>query len=166
MNRLDTADARSLEGYSVLVTRPEDQARDLLAGIRDRGGQAVFAPMIVITPRLEDPAPQALIARLADFNEVYSRSAPAAPLGEVLRAHRVDTPDVGLVTSLESLSNLAAQIDAEKLDRLYDLPLLVVGERTAREVARLGFTRPPGVLDNPGDGSLLAALEGWVRDER
>ena len=75
-------------------------------------------------------------------------------------------PDVGLITSLESLSNLAAQIDAEQLDRLYDVPLLVAGARTALEVERLGFTQPPIVVDNPGDNSLLNALERWVQDGR
>jgi uroporphyrinogen-III synthase len=268
MNDSQPPDSRSLEGYSVLVTRPEEQAQSLIAAIRARGGQAIFAPMIVITPRLDEPAPRDLVRRLADYQiviflsrnaaefgvrliaaerqtlahcevyavgagsgaqlatlgvskvimprndftsegllklpglaagevngkrvllvrgvggrellgqklqqrgasvdfcEVYTRSAPSTPLSEILRAHQVRQPDLGLITSLESLNNLAAQIDAEKLDRLYDVPLLVAGARTALEVARLGFTQPPTVVDNPGDSSLLNALERWVQDGR
>jgi len=268
MDDTHTPDTRSLDGYSVLVTRPEEQAKSLIAAINARGGQAVFAPMIVITGRLDEPAPRALVRRLADYQiviflsrnaadfgvrliaaerqtlahcrvyavgagsgaqlatlgvskvimpqhdftsegllklpglaaaevngkrvllvrgvggrellgqklqqrgasvdfcEVYTRSAPTAPLAGILRASKVVQPDVGLITSLESLSNLAAQIDAEQLDRLYDVPLLVAGARTALEVERLGFTQPPIVVDNPGDNSLLNALERWVQDGR
>ncbi|MBU6336091.1 MAG: uroporphyrinogen-III synthase [Chloroflexi bacterium] len=263
-----TPDARSLDGYSVLVTRPEEQARSLIAAISARGGQAIFAPMIVINGREGDPVPQSLVRRLpdyqiviflsrnaadfgvrliaaerqtlthcqvyavgagsaaqlatlgvnkvimprsdftsegllklpglqaaevngkrvlivrgvggrellgqklqqrgasVDFCEVYTRTPPTTPLTGVLRACKVTQPDIGLITSLESLSNLAAQIDAEKLDRLYDVPLLVAGARTALEVERLGFTEPPIVVDNPGDASLVEALERWVQDGR
>lgn len=261
-------DARSLDGYSVLVTRPEEQAQSLRAAIQARGGQAILAPMIVINGRTADAAPRALVRRLADYQivvflsrnaadfgvrliaaegqtlrhcevyavgagssaqlatlgvtrvitprsdftsegllklpglsaagvngkrvlivrgvggrellgqklqqrgaqvdfcEVYTRSPPTTPLAGILRAHQVAEPDIGLITSLESLSNLAAQIDAEKLDRLYDIPLLVAGARTALEVGRLGFTEAPIVVDNPGDSSLIAALERWVQDGR
>ena len=61
MDDTHTPDTRSLDGYSVLVTRPEEQAKSLIAAINARGGQAVFAPMIVITGRLDEPAPRALV---------------------------------------------------------------------------------------------------------
>ena len=54
--------ARSLEGYSILVTRPAEQAQTLLTAIAARGGKAIFAPMIVIQGRGQEPAPRALIA--------------------------------------------------------------------------------------------------------
>jgi uroporphyrinogen-III synthase len=260
--------ARSLEGYSILVTRPAEQAQTLLNAIAERGGKAIFAPMIVIQGRGQEPAPRALIARLADYQvvifvsrnaaefgvrlineagqslahctvyavgggsesqlkglgvaevispptdftsegllklpglagsaiagkrvlivrgvggrellaqkllqrgatvdycEVYARTPPVEPLADILRAHGVEQPDLGLITSLESLTHLAAQIDQENLDMLYTMPLLVAGARTAQEVERLGFSREPVVVESPADASLLNAIERWVADER
>ncbi len=259
---------RSLEGYSVLVTRPEEQAGPLIAEVEKRGGQVVFAPMIVIRPKRNDPQAVAVIKRLLEFHsvifvsknavdfgvdliraqaqtlehcqvyavgvgsagrlrdlgiaqvhtphgeftsegllklpglsahqiegekvlivrgaggrellaqtlahrgahveycEVYERTMPTEPLSNQLKACGVSTPDVGIITSLEALTNLAEKIDQEALDLLYDVPLLVVGARTAQEVERLGFTMPPVVVDNPGDPSIVDALERWVVDEQ
>ncbi len=259
---------RFLEGYSVLVTRPEEQAGPLIAEIEKRGGQVVFAPMIVIRPKRNDPQAAAVIERLPEFHsvifvsknavdfgielirahrqtldrchvyavgvgsagrlhefgvtqvhtphgeftsegllklpglsshqidgekvlivrgaggrellaqtlahrgaqveycEVYERTIPTEPLSKQLKTCGVSTPDVGIITSLEALTNLAEKIDQEKLDLLYDVPLLVVGSRTAQEVERLGFTMPPMIVDNPGDQSIVDALERWVVDEQ
>lgn len=259
---------RTLEGYAVLVTRPEEQAGPLIAEIEKRGAQVVFAPMIVIRPKRDDPQAVAAIERLREFHsvifvsknavdfgvdliraqrqtlehcqvyavgvgsagrlhdlgvaqvhtphgeftsegllklpglsshqidgekvlivrgaggrellaqtlahrgaqveycEVYERTLPTEPLSKQLKACGVSTPDVGIITSLEALTNLADKIDQEKLDLLYDVPLLVVGSRTAQEVERLGFTMPPVVVDNPGDMSIVEALERWVVDEQ
>lgn len=259
---------RTLEGYSVLVTRPEEQAGPLIAEIEQRGGQVVFAPMIVIRPKRKDPHATAVIKRLHEFHsvifvsknavdfgielirahhqtldhcqvyavgvgsagrlhdlgiaqvhtphseftsegllklpglsshqidgkkvlivrgaggrellaqtlthrgayveycEVYERTIPTEPLSRQLKACGISTPDVGILTSLEALTNLADKIDQEKLELLYDVPLLVVGARTAQEVARLGFTLPPMIVDNPGDHSIVEALERWVVDEQ
>ncbi|MCC7122923.1 MAG: uroporphyrinogen-III synthase [Gammaproteobacteria bacterium] len=259
---------RTLEGYSVLVTRPEEQAGPLIAEIEQRGGQVVFAPMIVIRPKRKDPHATAVIKRLHEFHsvifvsknavdfgieliraqhqtldhcqvyavgvgsagrlhdlgiaqvhtphseftsegllklpglsshqidgkkvlivrgaggrellaqtlthrgayveycEVYERTIPTEPLSRQLKACGISTPDVGILTSLEALTNLADKIDQEKLELLYDVPLLVVGARTAQEVERLGFTLPPMIVDNPGDHSIVEALERWVVDEQ
>ncbi len=259
---------RSLEGYSVLVTRPEEQAGPLLAELERRGAQVVFAPMIVIRPRRDDPKARSLIGRLGEFHsvifvsknavdvglelmraqhqsldhcqvyavgvgtasrlreqgiaqvhtphgeftsegllklpglsshqidgenvlivrgaggrellaqtlahrgahveycEVYERTMPTEPLSKQLKACDVAVPDVGIITSPEALTNLAEKIDQEGLDLLYDVPLLVVGGRTAQQVERLGFTTPPVVVDNPGDHSIVDALERWVVDEQ
>jgi uroporphyrinogen-III synthase len=259
---------RTLEGYSILVTRPEEQAGPLIAEIERRGGQVVFAPMIVIRPRRDDARAVDLIRRLpafhsvifisknaADFGlqmmreegltldhcrvyavgvgtagrlrelgvtevvtphgeftsegllklpglssheidgktvlivrgaggrellaqtlahrgatveycEVYERTLPEEPLSTVLAACDLGVPDVGIITSPEALTNLAEKIDQENLDLLYDVPLLVVGSRTAQAVERLGFTTPPVVVDNPGDQSIVEALERWVVDEQ
>lgn len=259
---------RSLEGYAVLVTRPEEQAGPLIAEIERRGGQVVFAPMIVIRQKRNDPKSIAVIKRLPEFHsvifvsknavdfgieliraqkqsldhcqvyavgvgsasrlrelgvmqvhtphaeftsegllklpglsshqiddekvlimrgaggrellaqtlahrgarveycEVYERTIPTEPLSVALKACQVNVPDVGIITSLEALTNLADKIDQEKLDLLYDVPLLVAGARTAQEVERLGFTMDPVVVDNPGDQSIVDALERWVLDEQ
>ncbi|MEN9727734.1 MAG: hypothetical protein RL434_2100, partial [Pseudomonadota bacterium] len=42
--------SQPLEGYVVMVTRPEEQAHGLIDAIKARGGRVVFAPMIAIEP--------------------------------------------------------------------------------------------------------------------
>ncbi|MSQ66740.1 MAG: uroporphyrinogen-III synthase [Gammaproteobacteria bacterium] len=266
MRKSPPTHASTLASLCVLVTRPEEQARALIADIEQRGGLAVFAPMILIQRQTDSPTLRAARQRLphyaavifvsrnaadfgiemlnapphslahcevyavgggsaerllalgvarvhtprgefnsegllkmpglsareiggknvlvvrggggrellaqtlrgrgavVDYCEVYTRSAPHEPLASVLKAHAVTTLDVGLITSTEALTNLADQIEQEKLDRLYDLPLLVAGTRTAEEVERLGFTVPPVVVHAPGDANLVAALERWALD--
>ena len=268
MSKTLPAAPRSLDGIAILVTRPEEQARGLIAEIARLGGQPVFAPMIVIQGRLDAPEVRQKVRQVADYQivvfvsrnaadfgvqlmaqerqglahctvyavgagsgsqlaslgvtkvvvpatdftsegllklpglasaqvagkrvlivrgvggrellaqklkqrgaevdycEVYARSAPVAPLSGILAANRVTVPDLALITSLESITNLAAQIDAEQLERLYDMPLVVAGARTALEVERLGFTRKPVVVDHPGDTNLIEAIEHWANDEQ
>ncbi len=260
--------SRSLDGYTVLVTRPDEQAGPLIAEIEKRGGQVIFAPMIVIRAKRDDPLALATLRRLPEFHsvifvsknaieigveliraqkqtlercqvyavgpgsagrlhelgvtdvhmphgeftsegllklpglsshqiggkkvlivrgvggrellaqtltqrgalveycEVYERTIPTEPLSKQLAACGVAAPDIGIITSREALTNLAEKIDREQLDLLYDVPLLVVGARTALEVERLGFTMAPLVVDNPGDQSVIEALEHWAVDEQ
>lgn len=103
---------------------------------------------------------------LVEYCEVYTRSPPVQPLREVLRRHGVEAPDIALITSAEALENLATQIEREGLEALFDMPLVVAGERMAGAVAQLGFTQDPVVVESPGDGNMVAALEDWVLDER
>ncbi len=259
---------RPLQGYSVLVTRPEEHAAGLIAEVERHGGQVLFAPMIGIQARRDDQAALRAIDSLADYHvvifisrnaaefgvamiksrkrslthaqvyavgvgsaaqlrelgvkdvrtprsefssegllkmpglsaheiegkrvlivrgvggremlgqtlvgrgaevdycEVYERVVPRTRLAEVLAAIAPAMPDIGVITSPEALTNLANKIDEEGLDLLYDVPLLVVGSRTAQQVERLGFTQPPVVVDNPGDQSIVEALARWVADEQ
>jgi uroporphyrinogen-III synthase len=259
--------ARPLEGCTVLVTRPEEQAHALIAEIEKRGGRVVFAPMIAIQPRHDDPQAQHAIRQLPDYDvvifisknavehgmrmikaakhslkrhavyavgvgtgaclrdlgvaevhtpkgefssegllkmpglsaheihdkkvliirgaggrevlaqslqqrgatvdycEVYERVVPVTRLGDVLKAARVTTPDIALITSPEALANLAAKIDQEGLDEMYDVPLMVAGGRTAQEVERLGFTLEPVLVENPGDQCIIEALTHWASNE-
>lgn len=260
--------SRPLEGYAILVTRPEEQAHGLIEEIEKQGGLAVFAPMIAIRALGDTPVSRHAIDHLADYHaiifisrnaveigmrlvaahrktldglavyavgvgtgarlkelgvagvhmprgefssegllklpglsaheiegkrvlvmrgaggrevlaqglqsrgaqvdycEVYERIVPPEPLSAVLRKCEVTKPDIAVITSLESVINLAQKIDEEGLDLLYDMPLIVVGARTAHEVERLGFTEPPVVVENPGDQSIVEALIEWVEDER
>ncbi len=256
-----------LEGYTVLVTRPAEQAHALADEIAKRGGQVVLAPMIEIEP-INSADTQRVIAQIdnydvvvfvsknaveqglklvkaakkglkkqavyavgvgtggclreagiadvhvpksefssegllkmpglsaheiegkrvliirgaggrellgqslqqrgasVDYCEVYERVVPRTKLGDVLRAHKVTAPDIAIITSPESLTNLADKIDAEGLDVMYDVPLMVAGERTAQEVERLGFTLEPVLIDNPGDRSVIDALVRWASNEQ
>jgi uroporphyrinogen-III synthase len=101
-----------------------------------------------------------------DYCEVYARVVPDTRLTEVLRASKIAAPDIVIITSPEALTNLAEKIDQEGLHVMYDVPLMVVGERTAQEVERLGFTLEPVMVDNPGDHSVIEALVRWAANEQ
>ncbi len=101
-----------------------------------------------------------------EYCEVYARVVPPTRLAEVLRASKIAAPDIAIITSPEALTNLADKIDQEGLNVMYDVPLMVAGERTAQEVERLGFTLEPVMVDNPGDRSIVEALVRWASNEQ
>lgn len=101
-----------------------------------------------------------------EYCEVYARVVPPTRLAEVLRASKIAAPDIAIITSPEALTNLADKIDQEGLNVMYDVPLMVAGERTAQEVERLGFTLDPVMVDNPGDRSIVEALVRWASNEQ
>lgn len=258
---------KRLKGYTVLVSRPYDQAVSLGARIEDEGGVAILAPMIAIRPisdhhrcgalidRLEEYTSVIFISRNAvefgieqikqhnkdlkgvpiyavgvgtatelhdrgltkvhtprgeftsegllqlgglqaevvadakilifrgaggrehlgkilmsrgavvDYCEVYERFVPDICIAETLSQAGVTVPDIGILTSLEGVTNFADKIDDEGLELLFDMPLLVVGSRIANEVANLGFTNPPVIVDNPSDEHVIDTLARWVMDE-
>ena len=256
-----------LKGYTVLVSRPVDQAVGLAARIEDEGGKAILAPMIGIRPIADEQRCGAAIDRLADYSnviftsrnavefgveqieqrqqdlnrlsiytvgvgsaaelhergfpnvqtphgeftseglllldglqaaaiegtkiliirgaggrehlgktllsrgaevdycEVYERFIPDICIADTLAEAGVSVPDIAIVTSLEGATNFVDKIDEEGLELLFDMPLLVVGSRIAKEVAKLGFTNPPVIVDNPSDEHVIDALSRWVMDE-
>ncbi|MGB1879402.1 MAG: uroporphyrinogen-III synthase [Gammaproteobacteria bacterium] len=258
---------QSLDGITVLVTRPEGQIETLATAIEAQGGTAINAPMLVISPLVDPTAAQAAATALdqidiaifvsknaAEFGmellnakgasldrvpvfavglgtrdtlnrlglaavqapatefssegllkletlqqeavdgrrvvifrgvggrevlaktlerrgaevrycECYERQKPDVVLGTVLKAHDVRVPDVGLATSLESLTNLVEKIEEEGIDRLFDMQMLVVGSRVGQEVESLGFTQRPLVVENPSDESILRRLIRWADEE-
>ncbi|MSR14730.1 MAG: uroporphyrinogen-III synthase [Gammaproteobacteria bacterium] len=133
--------AHEIEGKKVLIIRGAG-GRELLAQSLQHRGATV------------------------DYCEVYERVVPAARLTDVLLACKVTTPDIALITSPEALTNLAEKIDQEGLDMMYDVPLMVAGERTAHEAERLGFTMEPILVDSPGDHCIVEALILWANNEQ
>jgi uroporphyrinogen III methyltransferase / synthase len=70
-------DVRPLFGKRILVTRPKEQARDLVDRLEAMGAEAIEAPMIRIVPP-EDFAPlDAAIAHIGQFDWVIFTSANA-----------------------------------------------------------------------------------------
>lgn len=68
----------SLTGKRILVTRSEDQAEELAALIRDRGGVPVLFPTIRLVPP-DDPGPlDDALSRLSSFDWLLFASANAA----------------------------------------------------------------------------------------
>jgi len=70
-------DTRPLFGKRILVTRPRDQAGDLVAQLESMGAQAIEAPMIRIVPP-EDYGPlDEACARIGEFDWIIFSSANA-----------------------------------------------------------------------------------------
>ena len=99
------------------------------------------------------------------YCECYERSKPVLVLGGTLKKHAVKVPDIGLATSIEVLDNLVEKIEAEGIDQLFDMQMLVVGTRVGQEVQARGFTHRALVVDNPADDSILKRLIHWANDE-
>lgn len=102
-----------------LVTRPADDAEDIVAALRDRGIETVLSPMMRIAHRIQDI------------------DADAA------RAQAI------LFTSRNGVRAFCAMCARR------DLPVLAVGESTARLAADNGFAK---VESADGDGADLARL--------
>lgn len=107
---------------------------------------------------------EALIARGAQVSylETYRRVIPDTDLAKALGE---EIPDVVVVSSADGLSNLAEMIERQGLERLFDVPVMVPGDRVAERVPGLGFTQDPVIADNPSDAGFLNALRDWANGD-
>ena len=100
-----------------------------------------------------------------EYCECYLRGPPTVELSVVLSAHQLRCPDIGLATSLDALKNLADSIEREGQERLFGMPMLVVGSRIGAEVSALGFSEPPVIVANPSNDSIIKRLIRWAENE-
>ena len=70
-------DARPLFGKRVLVTRPREQAADLVERLESMGAEAIEAPMIRILPPEDDGPMDEVCARVGEFDWIVFSSANA-----------------------------------------------------------------------------------------
>ena len=138
--QLEALQASAVERQAILIVRGVGGSEHLATSLRQRGAEV-------------------------EYLEVYERFIPAIRIADALAAAAVTVPDIAVITSLEGLTNFADKIDDEGLELLFDMPLLVVGGRTAREVEKLGFTNTPVIVDNPSDDTVIETLARWVMDE-
>lgn len=80
---------QSLDGISVLVTRPQEQAESLARTIEESGGVAIRAPMIIIAGLKDGVTAQSIAGAMADFDIAIFVSRNAADFGlDMLKAQR------------------------------------------------------------------------------
>jgi uroporphyrinogen-III synthase len=97
-----------------------------------------------------------------DYAEVYRRERPIADR-EALEAQLArGAVDIVTVTSSEGLRNLLELAGAESAQRLKQLPLVVVSERTAALAQALGFSLPALVAAQASDAGLVQAVAHWA----
>lgn len=109
-----------------------------------------------------------LVARGArvEFAECYRRVRPttdAAPLAARLLAGGID---IVTVTSVESLHNLHAMLDAAARERLRRTPIVVVGPRQAEAARALGILTEPRVAQAASDAAILDAIKTWRASQK
>jgi uroporphyrinogen-III synthase len=70
-----------LAGLNIVVTRPRDQAAQLVTSIQALGGVCTLFPLLEITPLADDSALQSLISRLHEFHLAIFISPNAVRFG-------------------------------------------------------------------------------------
>ena len=135
--RLDGLSADQVHNKRIVIFRGAGGREHLARTLEKRGAEVVYC-------------------------ECYERRKPDTVLAVALRENGVKEPDIGFVTSIEALDNLARKIGDEELEFLFDMQMLVVGSRIGQEVESLGFTNPPLVVENPADESIIKTLIHWA----
>ena len=129
-------DQGPLFGRSLLLFRPQEQARESAALVRDRGAEPLIVPMIEIGPA-PDPLPLArAIDRLADYRWV-------------------------LFTSANGVSRFFAELAARGLDAraLGATKIGVIGPKTGQVLERFGLRADLMAEAFVGEGLAQALLE-------
>ena len=71
---------KPLSGVRIAVTRPEPQAEELAAPLRELGAHVVSAPLIRIVPTWDTPRARSAVQRAADFDWIVFSSANGVDL--------------------------------------------------------------------------------------
>ena len=136
-------------------------ALELLSASKIRGRTVVLVKGV----GGRDLLPEALTSRGAMVAQIecYARHKTRDSLRQAVTRAGVSCPDYAVVSSAESLVNLADKISADALPACLGTQLLVSSPRIAARAAALGFTRDPLVVDNPSNENFtrrLLALAG------
>ena len=154
-------------GVDGVIVPQRDFSSDGLLALKQLSSASVKDRQVIIFRGVggREDLRSALLKRGAsvEYCEVYERTPAGVSIAKVLAEYQLNEPDIAIITSLEGLAAFANKIDEEKLERLYDTPLLVVGRRIAREVPGFGFTTDPIIVDNLADETILDALNNWIR---
>ena len=133
----------ALDGISVLVTRPAEQAESLARAIESAGGTAIRAPMIVITGLHDGSVAGAVARELRSFDIVIFVSRNAVEFG------------VALIKE-----------EGQSLD---DMPVFAVGLGTAASLKALGVKNvvtPASEFSSEGLLRLDGLSEAKIKDKR
>jgi uroporphyrinogen-III synthase len=126
-------DTPALAGRGVVITRPRDQAHELIDRVKAAGGRPIAFPALEIVDAAESRALRALVDRLDTFDLAVFVSPTAASRGLNLVRRRREWP---------------AQ-----------LPIAAIGKGSARELQRLGVARVLVPQAGADSEALLAMAE-------
>jgi len=140
--------AQPLEGYAVMVTRPEEQAQSLIAEIEQHGGQVVFAPMIAIRA-MSNPTAREFIMALDTYDAVIfiSKNAVEHGLRMIKEAHKTLTRQAVFAVGVGTAGRLRE--------------LGVSDVHTPRnEFSSEGLLKVPGLSAHEIDGKRVLIIRG------
>ena len=96
------------------------------------------------------------------YCECYERRKPDITLKPILEKNELEIPDIGLATSIEVVENLAEVISNERIDRLFNMPLMVASARIGRIIGSLGFNSSPLIVGSPTNENIITQLTKWA----
>jgi len=100
------------------------------------------------------------------YAEVYHRAIPAGSREQLNHALQRGDFDIITVSSNEGMKNLYQMTDAENLDKLLQVPLVVMSHRTALYAGKIGFELSPIIAPQSSDEGLVAAIEAWYGNHK
>jgi len=98
-----------LAGRLIAVTRPAAQCASLVDAIRQRGGEALVFPLIVIEPIEDSPEIRRIRSRLGDFDRVFFVSPNAIEIGVAALGGQAAWPDRLAVSTVGAGSRAALE---------------------------------------------------------
>ncbi|MEO5702411.1 MAG: uroporphyrinogen-III synthase [Gammaproteobacteria bacterium] len=129
---LDLAEMHDVAGKNIVIFRGEGGREFLADTLKQRGATVVYA-------------------------QVYRRAKPQTDNGTLMNALEQAKVDIITVTSNEGLCNLFDMAGIQGQQRLRQIPLVVLSERTAILARELDFDHPAQVSKSASDDALLEA---------
>jgi uroporphyrinogen-III synthase len=162
-----TARVLSDAGYANVQTPPEGESssENLLAMTGLQAGKLRGRRVILVCGTGGRPLlTEELRARGAQIErlEVYRRNPAETDIAAALQVVGGRRPDATVMTSVESMENLARLIRAQGQEWLFTVPLVVMSERIATERQRHGFTAAAYIAPTVGDDGLITALHTYA----
>jgi uroporphyrinogen-III synthase len=130
---------QQLKGQNCLIVRGEGGREELATTLRSRGAYV-------------------------EYLEVYKRVTPDIDNSQVSLLLAQDKLDVITVTSGEALQNLLIMLEEKHHQRLFEVSLVVVGNRIKQIAADIGFKRI-AVTNCPSDLAILETVTMCVTGE-
>lgn len=150
MNRLPLA------GLNVVVTRPREQAAQLMQRIEQAGGNAILFPLLEISPAADTQSLRALVSRLPEFNLVIFISPNAVRYGmEAIRAVGILPAELKIATVGQGSANALRDLGVSQIiapqDRFDSEALLALPELQQVAGWRVAIFRGDGGRELLGD---------------
>jgi len=148
-------DARPLSGRRVVVTRPRDQARELVELLEDQGADVVVAPTVRMAPPADYRALDEACEKIGTFDwvvlptlagtDVFLRRLLAGP-ADIRSLHGVGICAIGQ-TAVDRFSALGVHVDAQPSEYRAEGIVDALSESRRLDGRRILIPRAEGVRD-------------------
>jgi len=136
---LATPAMQDVSGKRIIIFRGEGGRQALAETLQSRGAETVYA-------------------------NVYKRVLPEYKAGEFTASWQQKI-DVMVTTSSEGIKNLAELAKSEDIQQVFQMPLVVMSERSAEFARTTGFNGDIIVVDEISDKGIIEALIKWKTND-